>query len=124
MVFIETRVSDAQKEDARTLTALLSKASAEEPVMWGSSIIGFGSYLPPQRGASAWPLLAFSPRKGSLTIYMTTGREPHTALLNRLGKHKVSGSCLHIKCLNDIDQTVLQELCAAIYEDARRRFGA
>ena len=94
----------------------MEQVTKEAPKMWGSSIIGFGSYH--YKGASGregdWMVTGFSPRKENLTLYITGGFEPHQDLLKRLGKHKTSGGCLYIKKLEDVDQEVLKELVAEL----------
>ena len=83
--------------------------------MWGSSIVGFGSYH--YKGASGregdWMETGFSPRKENLTLYITGGFDLLQDLLKKLGKHKTSaGGCLYIKKLDDVDKEVLKELVA------------
>jgi len=80
--------------------------------MWGSSIIGFGSYH--YKGASGregdWMQIGFSPRKQNLTLYLMGGLNARTDLLKKLGKHKTGKGCLYIKKLSDVDVNVLKEL--------------
>ena len=80
--------------------------------MWGTSIVGFGSYhykyASGQEGD--WPIAAFSPRKQALTIYLMPGFEGDSALMVKLGKYKTGVSCLYINRLEDVDMKVLAEL--------------
>ena len=82
--------------------------------MWGTSIIGFGTYH--YKGASGregdWMLTGFSPRKQNLTLYLMHGFDEQKDLLKKLGKHKTSMGCLYIKKLDDVDKKVLKELVA------------
>jgi hypothetical protein len=80
--------------------------------MWGSSIIGFGSYhYKYASGQEAnWFLTGFSPRKQNLTLYLTSGFEQYDELLQKLGKHKTGKACLYIKRIEDIDLPTLKEL--------------
>jgi hypothetical protein len=61
----------------------MREVTGEEPSMWGTSIIGFGAYR--YKYASGregeWPLTGFSPRKQSLTLYITSGFEGYDPLL-------------------------------------------
>jgi hypothetical protein len=66
-----------------------------------------------RRQRSGWPLIAFSPRKNSLTFYISASDPSKAGLLANLGKHKVSGSCLHIKCLSDVNLPTLNKLIKA-----------
>src|SRR6185503_1364475 len=84
-------VDDEQKrEDCFEILSLMKQVTKEAPKMWGSSIVGFGSYH--YKGASGregdWLLTGFSPRKQNLTLYIMGGFDPHKELLKKLGKHK------------------------------------
>ncbi len=83
------------------------------PVMWGTSIIGFGTYhyryASGREGDSA--LASFSPRGQQLAVYLIGGFETrHQSVLARLGRHKTGKGCLYLKRLNDVDQDALREL--------------
>ena len=108
------RVPDGRRrDDARRLCAMMQQITGEPPAMWGSSIIGFGTYH--YRYASGRegdaPLAGFSPRRQHLAIYLVGGFENrHHALLARLGPHKTGKGCLYIKRLDDVDTDALREL--------------
>ncbi len=107
--FIAAQAPDSRREDCRALVRMFEKATGERPVMWGPSIVGFGSYRMKYADGKEndWPVVAFSPRKSDLTLYVSLDEE----LLARLGKHKRSkGSCLYLKRLADVDLGVLEEL--------------
>jgi hypothetical protein len=91
---------------------VVKQITKEEPEMWGSSIVGFGSYH--YKGKSGregdWMLTGFSPRKQNLTLYLMSGFDTHTALLKNLGKFTTGVGCLYIKTLDDVDKKVLKEL--------------
>jgi hypothetical protein len=83
--------------------------------MWGTAIVGFGSYTYKYSTGRTgdWPLAGFSPRKQALTIYIMAGFKRFPELMKNLGKFKVSGgSCLYIKKLEDVDIKTLKELVA------------
>ena len=106
-------VEDEQKQkDAFTLLKIMKQITKEKPKMWGSSIVGFGSYH--YKGASGregdWLVAGFSPRKQNLTLYVQGGFNVYTDLLKKLGKHKTGVGCLYINKLSDVDAKVLQEL--------------
>ena len=110
------RVADEQKrEDCFKILKMMKQVTKEEPKMWGSSIVGFGTYH--YKGKSGregdWMLIGFSPRKQNLTLYLTGGFDAHAALLKDLGKFKTSMGCLYIKKLDDVDKKVLKELLQA-----------
>jgi len=90
----------------------MQEVTGEEPVMWGTSIIGFGSYhYKYTSGQEAeWFLSGFSPRKQSLTLYIMSGFDEYEPLLAKLGKYKTGKSCLYINKLADVDQDILKDL--------------
>ena len=83
--------------------------------MWGTSIIGYGTYHYVYDSGRESDFLAtgFSPRKAALSIYIMPGYADFTEILGRLGKHKIGKSCLYVNKLADIDTDVLVELISA-----------
>ncbi len=110
--FIQSISDEQQREDCHVLLKLMRQITKAEPKMWGSSIVGFGSYhYKYESGREGdWFLTGFSPRKQNLTIYIMTGFEDYSDLLKKLGKHSVGKSCLYIKRLEQIDLAVLKNL--------------
>lgn len=108
---------DAQPEprrsDGHALVALMQDVTGEPPVLWGTSIVGFGRYA--NRTADGrvtpWPVAGFSPRKAETVVYVLTDNPAIAPLLVQLGKHRVTGkSCLSIKRLADVDMKVLRKI--------------
>lgn len=122
--FIDAVDHPRRREDARTLLELMQRVTGEEPVMWGPSIVGYGSYH--YRYASGqeadWPVVGFSPRKQNLSIYIMTGFEESDELLSRLGKHKTGKSCLYVNKLTDVALDVLESLVRASVAEMKRRY--
>ncbi|MEI8084037.1 MAG: DUF1801 domain-containing protein [Actinomycetes bacterium] len=118
--FLASVADDGRREDAQALCVLMARVTGEEPVMWGSAIVGFGSrHLKYASGRELdWPKTAFSPRKANLTVYLMEGFYKHTDALARLGKHTTAKSCLYIKRLTDVDLDVLAELISDSYANA------
>jgi hypothetical protein len=108
------RVPDEQRRgDARRLCAMMQEITGEPPAVWGTSIIGFGTYhyryASGHQGDSA--LASFSPRRQHLAIYLVGEfGSRHQSALARLGPHKTGKGCLYIKRLDDVDQDALREL--------------
>jgi len=104
--------NDTRREDAQAVCALMTEVTGEQPAMWGTSIVGFGSYEyrygSGQRGV--WPAVGLSPRKQSLTVYIAEGFDGHAELLRRIGRHSTGKSCLYLPRLSDVDLEVLREL--------------
>ena len=114
-------VDEERRKDCATLVRIMKDASGAPAMMWGTSIVGFGSYaLEYANGRTAdWPIIGFSPRKQDLTLYV--GRGVDGTLLKTLGKHKLSGGCLHIKRLSDVDLAVLEKVVSASVKETKRR---
>ena len=114
--FIHAAPDAVRREDAKTLVALMSRITGEEPVMWGPSIIGFGSYH--YRYASGHEgdmcRVGFSPRSANLVLYVG-GFPEYEALLAKLGKYKRSKACLYLNKLADADPAVLEEIARRTY---------
>lgn len=96
-----------RRDEAQAIAALLETVAGCPPVMWGSSIIGYGTYL---TKTGTWPRLGFSPRKANHVVYLMDGFDGQADLLAGLGKASTGVSCLYIKKLADIDMGVLAEL--------------
>ena len=107
-------VEAGRRADCEALVEIMAKATGAPPVLWGTAIVGFGQY--PYKYATGregeWFQVGFAPRKANLTLYMMGGRKRRPEFLAKLGKHKVSGSCLHIKSLADVDRKVLVAMIA------------
>lgn len=123
--YVASRASEAQAQDCARLIELLGTITKSEPRMWGSSIVGFGSYRyrydSGREGESC--LTGFAIRKSELVVYLTAETPDQSALLSRLGKHKMGKSCLYFKRLADLDNAVLEALVAGSVAEVRRRHG-
>ena len=111
---------EPRQADARTLVKLMQSVSRQKPKMWGPSIIGCGSYhYRYESGREGdMPLVCFSPRKSGNVVYICLTDK---TLLGKLGTHKLSGGCLHIKKLSDVDSAVLKEIVAKSYANTREK---
>lgn len=112
--FLNSVENDRRREDSFVVLDMMKDITGEEPAMWGSSIVGFGTYhYKYDSGREGdMPIVGFSPRKQSLTLYIMTGFDDHKELRQKLGKHKVGKSCLYINKLSDVDEAVLREMVA------------
>jgi hypothetical protein len=121
--FIAALPEPAQRDDAATLVAMMRTATGCDPVMWGASIIGFDRYHyrydSGREGEMA--VVGFSPRKGTLVLYLAPGFEDAAPALSRLGRHRLGKACLYIRRLADVDLEVLQALVAQSVADMRQR---
>ena len=111
--FINNIKDEQKRKDSFVLLKMMKKAFGEEPVLWGSSIIGFGNkrFKSPATGREVdWLLIGFAPRKANLSLYFTVGVKAHAAALTKLGKHKAGVGCIYINKLEDIDLDILKEM--------------
>lgn len=111
--FLDAVPQENRRADAHILLELMQSVTGEPPVMWGSSIVGFGKYsyrYESGRTGDA-PLAAFSPRRANLVVYLVGGyQDRYPKLLERLGPHTTGKSCLYLKRLDDVDLSVLRQL--------------
>lgn len=124
VAFIDAVEPAQRRVDAKTLCALMARLSGEPPVVWGPSIIGFGTchYRYDSGREGDMPRIGFSPRKASLVLYVVSDFPRYDALMARLGKYTTSKSCLYIKTLADVDMGVLEELISASLADMAVRY--
>lgn len=112
IAFIEQVESPKKKEDAYRLLDIFHEATGMDPVMWGSSIIGYGSYhyryASGHEGDAA--LTGFSPRKAAHSLYLNMEEGRKAELLAKLGKHRAAKACVYVNKLDDIDTKVLQQM--------------
>lgn len=118
------KIQDAERrEDCLAVAKIMEEITGAKPKMWGSSMVGFGSYH--YKGASGregdWPLTAFAPRKQELTLYIMTGFEKYDELMEQLGKYKTGKGCLYFKRLSDIHVPTLKKLIKTSVKDLKAR---
>ena len=111
--FLNQIPDEERREDCFAVAKIMEEITGNKPKMWGPSIVGFGTYR--YKYASGregdWPVTAFSPRKKDLTLYITlTGFVKYAELMEQLGKHSTSKSCLYIKRLSEIHVPTLKKL--------------
>ncbi len=102
----------AKQEDAKILLDMCERVAGEKAKMWGTSIVGSGSYH--YKYASGregdMPLAAFASRASTLVVYLGGEIPEQQQLLDKLGPYKMGKACLHIKKLEQIDLTILEKL--------------
>ena len=110
--YINTISDEKKRKDFSEIIGLIKKQTGLEPKMWGTAIVGFGSYhykYESGREGDA-PLFGLAARANSITLYTGSEFNQREELLSKLGKHKLSGGCLHIQKLEDIDKNVLMKM--------------
>lgn len=115
----------AKRADAQVIVTLMQAATGEKPVLWGPSIIGFGShrYRTDAGREGDMPIVAYSPRAAAHGLYIMPGFAKSEALLAKLGKHRTGKSCLYVNKLADIDMSVLKTLIHASVSHKRAKSG-
>lgn len=122
--FIESVESEKKKADAYQLLAIFEEITGMKAKMWGPSIIGFGKYhykYASGREGDA-PLVAFSPRKAKISLYLDYANEERDAYLEKLGKHTTSKACIYVNKLADIDVDVLKDLINYSFEKFQKMY--
>ncbi|RDC57532.1 DUF1801 domain-containing protein [Pedobacter chinensis] len=112
--FLNGIVDENKKADCFELVKLMVDTTGYNAKMWGTAIIGFGSYhykYESGRTGDA-PLVGFSPRKDAIALYFSSQFKDREQLLSKFGKHKTGKACVYIKKLADIDQQILKEMIA------------
>lgn len=116
--FLNAVDGERKRSDSFTILELMREVTGEDPKMWGTSIVGFGSYkykyASGHEGEAA--LTGFSPRKQNLTLYIMAGFDNFESLRAKLGKHKVGKACLYINKLDDIDIPTLKKMVKESYD--------
>ena len=119
--FAALRDEDVRR-DCRVVAGLMADATKSKAKMWGSNIVGFGdrtiNYADGRE--MPWMLIAFSPRKVDLTLYVGRRFDRRDALLKKLGKHSTGGGCLYIKRLSDVDLPTLKKIVVASVKQAKK----
>jgi hypothetical protein len=110
--FLSTVEDKKMRAECRVVANMMRGATGKRARMWGTSIVGFGSY--DYKYASgregSWPIVGFSPRSKNLSIYIMPGFSKFDKLMGQLGNYKTGRSCLYIKTLDDVDQKKLKAL--------------
>jgi len=100
------RVAGVRRADCETLMALMRRVTGASPRLWGSRIVGFGERSP----GGEWPLIGFSVNAQELTLYITADVPGYAGLMKRLGPHRASRTCFHIRALSEVDEEVVERL--------------
>jgi hypothetical protein len=121
--YLASKASPEQLADCKALMALLKKVTKQAPKMWGSSIVGYGSYSykyeSGRTGESC--LTGFAVRGKDLVVYLVAETQEQQLLLAKLGKHKMGKACLYFKRLADLDTKTLETLVSESVAEIRRR---
>lgn len=119
--FLNSVADETRRADAFRVLEMFEKTTGEKPKMWGPAIVGFGSQVLTYANGDEldWPIVGFSPRKQNMTLYVICSSPKLSALLEKLGKHKTSVSCLYIKRLSDVDEIILEKIIKDSYKHTK-----
>jgi len=118
-------IDDKQKRaDARKVASMMRRATGSRAKMWGPSIVGYGTYQYTNSAGKdqEFMITGFSPRKQALTVYIMPGFSKFESLMKRLGKYKTGKSCLYIKRLSDVNESVLEQLIGRSVKQMRNKY--
>jgi hypothetical protein len=120
--YFSTIKDESRRNDCEALSKLMSKVTKEKPKMWGTSIVGFGTYHykyeSGREGES--PVAGFSSRKGDITLYLASGYPKQEELFSKLGKYKTGKGCLYIRKLSDVDLKTLEQIIVESFAERKR----
>ncbi|MGD8327343.1 MAG: DUF1801 domain-containing protein [Sphingomonadales bacterium] len=113
-----------RRRDSYTLLEIMKRLTAEEPKLWGPSIIGFGQYHYKYDSGREGDFMrtGFAPRKANMVVYIMPGYREYEEQLARLGKHKIGKSCLYLTDLEKVDINVLEEIIADSLKYMREKY--
>ena len=122
--FLAAVPDDRRRADAERVAALMEKITRRPPVLWGTSIVGFGSYRFEYASGRTgeWPLTGLSPRKQALTLYIMSGFDEYDDLLADLGRFRTGKSCLYVNRLEQINERILARLIRKSVAHLRRKW--
>ena len=122
--YLDAIADAARRQDCRGLISLMSGVTHCEPKMWGTGIVGFGTYhytyASGHEGDAC--LVGFAARKGDMSIYLMGGFEGREALFATLGKHRMGKACLYVRRLSDIELPILEQLVVHSVAAIKRRY--
>ncbi len=122
--FLDGITDPHKKADAYQLMEVMKQITGEDPVMWGPSIIGYGSYHYRYESGREGDMLltGFSPRTQDFSLYVGASSERNKPLLAKLGKHRKGKTCLYIKRLSEVDIGVLKRIIKGSYEHYKEKY--
>jgi hypothetical protein len=117
--FIAGIENGRRRDDSRTMLEMMGSLTGLPPVMWGTSIVGYGSehYVYESGREGDTPIIAFSPRKAALVVYSVIAHAGNDLLATHLGRHTVGKGCLYLPDLSAVDREVLSRMIEGAYRE-------
>lgn len=115
-------LSPEEKQQAKKLMQLFKDVLRVKPRLWGGSMVGYGEYDYTRTNGDYGTYFAtgFSIRKSGPTLYIMPGYTDYSALMKKLGPHKLGKSCLYLKNLDGIDLKVVEKLIKTGIKDLKK----
>jgi hypothetical protein len=122
--FLNAVEDETKRKDCFEILEMMQQATGLQPKMWGTSIVGFGSYHYKYESGHEGDMcmIGFSPRKQNIAIYGMGGEERNEDILKALGKHKTGKGCLYINKLSDVNTDVLKNIFKASFEYLKMKY--
>jgi hypothetical protein len=122
--YLNTIQNEDKRKDCSKIIRLIKKQAGFEPKMWGTSIVGFGSYhykYESGREGDA-PLIGIASRTNAITLYLSSNFDKREQLLSKFGKHKTGKGCIYIQKLEDIDTSILAEMVKYSIDHKKKQY--
>ena len=122
--YLASRASPEQLADCKSIMAMCKRVTKQQPMMWGPSIVGYGSYTYSYESGHSGDacLVGFAVRGKELVVYISAESSEQLELLAKLGRHRMGKVCLYVRRLAELDVEVLEALIAGSVEEVKRRY--
>lgn len=122
--YINNIADENRRNDCLGIIQLIKKQTGFEPKMWGTSIVGFGSYHYKYNSGHEGdaPLVAFASRANAIVLYASCNFDEKQSLLENFGKHTTGKGCIYIKKLADVNTDVLSKLVKCSVEYLQKKY--
>jgi hypothetical protein len=107
--FIASIKDEKRRNDVSAIIKLITEHTGFEPKMWGTSIVGFGTYHYKYESGHEGdaPLTGLASRANAIVLYLSANFDKRDELLQSFGKHKTGKGCIYIQKLEDINTDIL-----------------
>lgn len=121
--YLNNILDETRRNDCSEIIELINQQTGLEPKMWGTAIVGFGSYHYKYQSGHEGdaPLVGFASRVNAIVLYLASDFEQKTELLQKFGKHKTGKGCIYIQKLEDIDINILKKMINNAFEHSKRQ---
>jgi hypothetical protein len=122
--YLKTIKDGKKRLDCSEIIELVKEQTGLEPKMWGTSIVGFGSYHYKYTSGHEVdaPLTGFAARTNAIVFYLSANFNKRDELLKNLGKHKTGKGCIYIQKLEDIDKSILMKMVKSSIDHTKRLY--